>query len=63
MNNFICFCLSMGVAQERAAMFFADQLKDKDRQEIRRRFAHLMSKSRKGTPLSEAENDARIDAD
>ena len=53
--NFICFCLSMGVAQERAAMFFAERLKGKDRNEVRRRFAEVMSDTRTGRPPSQAE--------
>ena len=55
MNNFICFCLSMGVAQERAAMFFSDRLKGKDRQRVRRRFSEVMSDSREGRPPPQSE--------
>ena len=62
MNNFICFCLSMGVAQERAAMFFADRLEGKDRKQVRKGFTEVMSESREGRPPSQAEINRLIKA-
>jgi len=63
MNNFICFCLSMGVVQERAAMFFTDRLEGKDRNEIQRGFSRTMSRSRKGRPPSQREISRLIEED
>ena len=54
MNNYICSCLSIAVAQERSSAFFAIRLTGKDRDEIRKQFESTMSRTRKGRPPSMA---------
>lgn len=63
MNNFICFCLSMGVAQERAASFFSERLVGQAPEEVKRRFDQLMSENRPGRPPSGAETRRAIEAE
>jgi hypothetical protein len=53
MDEFVCYRLSMGVAQDKAAMFFSKPLKDKAPDQVRERFDEIMSESREGTPPSQ----------
>ena len=54
MNNYICSCLSIAVAQERSSAFFAKKLTGKDKDKIREEFDDIMSKTRKGRAPSMA---------
>ena len=63
MNNFICSCLSAAVAQERASIFFANRLEKRDRDLVRKRYATVMSKTRKGRPPSMRDIDKLISSE
>lgn len=53
----------MGVAQEKAAMFFSERLEGKDRGQVRERFDELMSESREGNPPSPQEITGMIEGE
>ena len=57
MNNFVICAVATATAQHDALTFFQERLHGKDREAVRKRFAKIMSKTKRGSGPSYADID------